>query len=80
MPTIFPFYSRLFINKTILFRRLSPIITQVFYFTEYIVTQKKPVFFVDVSIKGQIIWPMLVPRISYLSNVFDEDLEDTAAT
>ena len=35
MPTIIPFYSRLFINKTIPFRRLSPIITQVFYFLEY---------------------------------------------
>ena len=36
MPTIFPFHSRLFINKAILSRRLSPIITQVFYFPEYI--------------------------------------------
>ena len=41
MPTIFPFHSRLFINKTILFRRLLPIITQVFYFPECIGDSEK---------------------------------------
>ena len=41
MPTIFPFHSRLFINKAILFRRLSPISTQVFYFPEYIGESEK---------------------------------------
>ena len=51
MPTIFPFHSRLFINKTILFRRLLPIITQVFYFPECIGDSEKPIFFVEVSIK-----------------------------
>ena len=41
MPTMFPFHSRLFISKTILFRMLSPIITRVFYFLEYIGDSEK---------------------------------------
>ena len=41
MPTIFPFHSRLFINKKILLRRLSSIITRVFYFLEYIGDSEK---------------------------------------
>ena len=41
MATIFPFYSRLLINETILFRRLSRIITQVFYFPEYTENSEK---------------------------------------
>ena len=45
MPTMFPFHSRLFISKTILFRMLSPIITRVFYFLEYIGDSEKPRLF-----------------------------------
>ena len=41
MPTIYPFHSRFFINKTILFRKLSLIITRVFYFLEYIGDSEK---------------------------------------
>ena len=82
MPTIFPFHSRLFINKTILFRRLSPIITRVFYFLEYFGDSEKTRLFCRSFnqtgiIKRQIVWPILVPRISCLSNAFDERLEDT---
>ena len=69
MPTIFPFHSRLFINKTILFRRLSSIITQVFYFPEYIGDLEKARLFCwsfnqTETIKQQIVWPILVPTMS----------------
>ena len=41
MPTMFPFHFRVFINKTILVRRLSPNVIQVFYFPEYIGDSEK---------------------------------------
>ena len=81
MPTIFPFHSCLFINKTILFRKLSPIITQVFDFLEYIGDSEKAHLF-SRSFNQTRIFQIInrMPRISCLSNAFDERLEDTGAT
>ena len=71
-------------NKAVLFRMLSPLLLKSFI-SEYIGdTEKVRLFCRHFNqtgiIKQQIVWPILVPWISCISNVVDERLEDTAAT